>query len=87
MPVGIVETEELGALELEVGDAPAARLEGSPDLVELRAHTGTTTAATVSAPMRPARHQSASSRFMSPTISRYTLSCPGTERARPGSRR
>ena len=34
MPVGVVETEELGALELEAGDAPAARLEGSPDLVE-----------------------------------------------------
>ena len=37
MPVGVVETEELGALELEAGDAPAARLEGRPDLVE-RAH-------------------------------------------------
>ena len=29
--------EELGALELEAGDAPAACLEGSPDFVE-RAH-------------------------------------------------
>jgi hypothetical protein len=34
VPVGIVETEELGALELEAGEAPAPRLEGSPDLVE-----------------------------------------------------
>ena len=37
MPVGIVEPEELGALELEAGDAPTARLEGVADLVE-RAH-------------------------------------------------
>src|SRR5918995_6235814 len=37
VPVGIVETEELGALELEAGDAAAAFLEGVSDLVE-RAH-------------------------------------------------
>src|SRR6185437_7022587 len=37
VPVGIVETEELGLLELEPDDAPAASLEGAPDLVE-RAH-------------------------------------------------
>ena len=35
--VGIVETEEFGALELEAGDPPAARLEGGADLVQ-RAH-------------------------------------------------
>src|SRR5271163_4154863 len=34
VPVGVVETEQLGALELEAGDAPAARLEGSPELAE-----------------------------------------------------
>src|SRR4051794_29108474 len=28
VPVGIVKTEELGALELEAGDAPVTRLEG-----------------------------------------------------------
>ena len=69
MPVGIVETEELGALELEAGDAPAARLEGARISSSVRIHTGTTTAATVAAPMRPARRQSASTRFMSPMIS------------------
>src|SRR3954453_6282756 len=37
VPVGIVEAEEVGALELETRDAPAARLEGVPDLVQ-RAH-------------------------------------------------
>jgi hypothetical protein len=31
VPVGVVETEELGALELEAEDAPAPRLEGGPD--------------------------------------------------------
>ena len=59
-------------LELEAGDAPAARVEGLSDLLERsggRCHTGTTTAATVAAPMRPARRQSASSRFMSPMSS------------------
>jgi hypothetical protein len=34
VPVGVVETEELGALELEAEDAPAPRLEGALDLVE-----------------------------------------------------
>src|SRR5215211_8914964 len=37
IPVGVVETEGFGALELEAGEGPAARLEGGPDLVE-RAH-------------------------------------------------
>src|ERR671910_1914573 len=37
VPVGIVQTEELGALELEAGDASVAFLEGVSDLVE-RAH-------------------------------------------------
>ena len=69
MPIGIVETEELDALELEAGEAPAARVEGLPDLLERRIHTGTTAAATVPAPILPARHQSASTRFMSPMIS------------------
>src|ERR1700730_4362516 len=34
VPVGVVEADSLGALEREAGDAPAARLEGSPELVE-----------------------------------------------------
>jgi hypothetical protein len=34
VPVGVVETEQLGALELEAGEAPTARLEGSPELAE-----------------------------------------------------
>ncbi len=37
VPVGIVETEQLGALELKAGDAPAGRPEGLANLVE-RAH-------------------------------------------------
>ena len=69
VPVRVVEAEELDVLELEAGDAPAADVEGLLDLLERALHTGTTTAATVSAPMRPARRQSASSRFMSPMSS------------------
>ena len=53
VPVGIVQTEELRALELESGDVPAARLEGSRISSSVRMNTGTTTAATVAAPMRP----------------------------------
>ncbi|WP_082993213.1 AAA family ATPase [Mycobacterium sp. 1245111.1] len=34
VPVGIVETEQLAAFEFEPGEAPAARLERSPELVE-----------------------------------------------------
>src|SRR4029077_20572087 len=34
VPVGVVETEQLDALEFEAGEAPAARLEGSPELAE-----------------------------------------------------
>src|SRR6185369_16204924 len=34
MAVGVVETEKLGALELEAGEAPAARFERNPELAE-----------------------------------------------------
>jgi hypothetical protein len=37
VPIRIVETEQLGPLELEPADAPSARLEWAPDLIE-RAH-------------------------------------------------
>ena len=69
VPIRIVETEELGPIELEPGDAPSARLEWAPDLIE-RAHPhrndyrgdcGGADAA--------ARRHSASTRFMSPMIS------------------
>ena len=69
MPIGVVETEELGALELEAAERPPPASKGARISSSVRIHTGTTIAATVSAPILPTRCHSASTRFTSPMIS------------------
>ena len=68
LQVGVVETEELGALGLEAGDAAFAHLDRGPNLLQRHPHRNDDGGDRGGAD-RPARRASTGARFLSPMIS------------------